>query len=204
MLARTVGSLSGGERQRLQLARAIAQEPKLLFLDISTNHLDPRARGELLELVAEIGIAVVAVLHDLSRSRRSRRLRGSSGVIGFVGLMIPHLARPVAVELHLRLVIARSVFRAAIVLASDLLARVLLAPRELLIGIVTSSSVHCSSCGCCYGTGDRSVRVVSRPDRPAASKCQAAAVLSCLAASAILTNAGRTSPHLRVFRPQSG
>ena len=66
MLARSVGSLSGGERQRLQLARAIAQEPKLLFLDEPTNHLDPRARGELLELVAGMGIAVVAVLHDLS------------------------------------------------------------------------------------------------------------------------------------------
>jgi iron complex transport system permease protein len=62
-----------------------------------------------------------------------------SGVIGFVGLMIPHLARPVAGELHLRLVIACAVFGAAIVLASDLLARVLLAPQELPIGIVTSS-----------------------------------------------------------------
>lgn len=66
MLGRSIGSLSGGERQRVQLARAIAQQPKLLFLDEPTNHLDPRARGELLELVADLGIAVVAVLHDLS------------------------------------------------------------------------------------------------------------------------------------------
>lgn len=66
MLDRSIGSLSGGERQRVQLARAIAQQPKLLFLDEPTNHLDPRARGELLELVADLGIAVVAVLHDLS------------------------------------------------------------------------------------------------------------------------------------------
>jgi len=53
--------------------------------------------------------------------------------------MIPHLARPIAGELHLRLVIAGAVFGAAIVLASDLLARVLLAPQELPICIVTSS-----------------------------------------------------------------
>ncbi|MCR6719454.1 MAG: ABC transporter ATP-binding protein [Chitinophagaceae bacterium] len=44
MLGRTIGSLSGGERQRVQLARAIAQEPKVLFLDEPTNHLDPRVR----------------------------------------------------------------------------------------------------------------------------------------------------------------
>lgn len=65
-LSRAIGSLSGGERQRVQLARAIAQEPKILFLDEPTNHLDPRARGEILELVAQLGITVVAVLHDLA------------------------------------------------------------------------------------------------------------------------------------------
>ena len=66
LLGRSIGSLSGGERQRAQLARAIAQEPKILFLDELTNHLDPRARGELLELVAGLGMGVVAVLHDLA------------------------------------------------------------------------------------------------------------------------------------------
>ncbi|PLP57199.1 ABC transporter ATP-binding protein [Mesorhizobium loti] len=62
---RRMGSLSGGERQRAQLARAIAQQPHVLFLDEPTNHLDPRGRGELLEFVARLGIAVVTVLHDL-------------------------------------------------------------------------------------------------------------------------------------------
>jgi iron complex transport system ATP-binding protein len=66
MRDRSICSLSGGERQRVQLARAIAQQPKLLFLDEPTNHLDPRGRGELLELIADLGIAIVAVLHDLS------------------------------------------------------------------------------------------------------------------------------------------
>lgn len=62
-----------------------------------------------------------------------------AGVIGFVGLMIPHMARRIAGELHARLVIACGILGAILVLASDLLARVLLPPQELPIGIVTSS-----------------------------------------------------------------
>ena len=62
---REMGSLSGGERQRAQIARALAQEPRILFLDEPTNHLDPRARGALLALVADLGLTIVAVLHDL-------------------------------------------------------------------------------------------------------------------------------------------
>lgn len=59
-------NLSGGERQRAMLARAICQRPTLLVLDEPTNHLDPSARGELLSLVASLGVAVVAALHDLT------------------------------------------------------------------------------------------------------------------------------------------
>ncbi|AGA64603.1 iron ABC transporter, ATP-binding protein [Liberibacter crescens BT-1] len=58
-------TLSGGERQRVFLARALAQRPELLLLDEPTNHLDPARRKELLTLVQQRGITVVAVLHDL-------------------------------------------------------------------------------------------------------------------------------------------
>lgn len=63
---RPFGLLSGGEKQRAHIARAICQQPRLLFLDEPTNHLDPCARGELLSLVSRLGITVVTVLHDLS------------------------------------------------------------------------------------------------------------------------------------------
>ncbi|MEM9047981.1 MAG: ATP-binding cassette domain-containing protein [Pseudomonadota bacterium] len=62
---RPLASLSGGERQRLMLARALAQEPAVLLLDEPTNNLDLRARADLVEIAAGLGIAVVAVLHDL-------------------------------------------------------------------------------------------------------------------------------------------
>ena len=57
--------LSGGERQRAHIARALAQNPKLLFLDEPTNHLDPDAKGRMLSLVADLGITVVMIVHDL-------------------------------------------------------------------------------------------------------------------------------------------
>jgi len=62
-----------------------------------------------------------------------------AGVIGFVGLMIPHLGRPLAGSLHRPLIAICALFGAILLLASDLLARTLLPPQELPIGIITSS-----------------------------------------------------------------
>ena len=63
---RSLSVLSGGEKQRAALARVLAQTPDLVLLDEPTNHLDPLARVELLSLVKNQGITVVAVLHELS------------------------------------------------------------------------------------------------------------------------------------------
>lgn len=67
---RSILQVSGGERQRVIIAKALAQEPKLLFLDEPTAHLDVANQTEVLSLVsrlaAERGMAVIAVLHDLN------------------------------------------------------------------------------------------------------------------------------------------
>ncbi|MFI9243779.1 ABC transporter ATP-binding protein [Streptomyces sp. NPDC053086] len=67
---REYASLSGGERQRVLLARALAQDPQLLVLDELTNHLDIRARFELLDLIRATGVTTLAVLHDLDLAAR--------------------------------------------------------------------------------------------------------------------------------------
>jgi len=68
---RAVDELSGGERRRVFLARALAQETPLLFLDEPLAGLDPAASEEigalLGELRAERSRTMVIVLHDLAR-----------------------------------------------------------------------------------------------------------------------------------------
>jgi iron complex transport system ATP-binding protein len=67
---RTLGTLSGGERQRVVLARALAQQPRVLLLDEPTSALDLGHQQQVLELVDRLrrddGLTVVSTMHDLT------------------------------------------------------------------------------------------------------------------------------------------
>ena len=62
-----------------------------------------------------------------------------TGVIGFVGLMVPHMARGFLGPLHGRMIVLAAMIGAGLLLISDVLARTLLVPQELPIGIITTS-----------------------------------------------------------------
>jgi iron complex transport system ATP-binding protein len=72
---RSMLELSGGERQLVLVARAIAQDPRVLLLDEPTSHLDLRHRTLVLERVREFvardGRSALVVSHDLTLSART-------------------------------------------------------------------------------------------------------------------------------------
>jgi len=66
---RPIHELSGGERQRVLIARALAQEPKVILLDEPTSFLDLKFKREIFRLISALsrdqGLSVVLVSHDI-------------------------------------------------------------------------------------------------------------------------------------------
>lgn len=71
---RPTTEISGGELQKVILARALAQEPKVLLLDEPINHLDPVNQIEVMSLLhavtRDLNIASLLVTHDLNSALR--------------------------------------------------------------------------------------------------------------------------------------
>ena len=69
---RRAHELSGGEQQRAVIARALAQEPRVLLLDEPTAHLDLKHQIATLELIRSLakdhGLAVLMTMHDLNQA----------------------------------------------------------------------------------------------------------------------------------------
>ena len=79
--------LSGGEQQRLALARALARDPEILFLDEPTASLDPaatKAVEDIIRVIAQSGVKIVMATHDLGQARRL------AGEIAFMLRGTPH------------------------------------------------------------------------------------------------------------------
>ena len=72
------GELSGGEQQRTAIARALANQPRLLLADEPTGNLDPKTSelvfGELVGLIERTGVAALIATHNMELARRMHRV----------------------------------------------------------------------------------------------------------------------------------
>ena len=62
----------------------------------------------------------------------------AAGLIGFVGLVVPHIVRAFGIRRHREMILGSALAGAALVVAADMLARTIAAPRELPLGAVTA------------------------------------------------------------------
>ncbi len=89
---RLIETLSDGERQKAVLARALAQDPKVLLLDEPTAHLDLKHRIEVMGILRDLcrtrGLTVIASLHDVDVAAKvaDRALLVKSGRVADYGL----------------------------------------------------------------------------------------------------------------------
>ncbi|MEA5137952.1 cell division ATP-binding protein FtsE [Arcicella rigui] len=78
--------LSGGEQQRVVIARALLNEPQILFADEPTGNLDPEVSSQIIKLFHEInkaGTAILMATHDFDMIRKfpARILKCENGEV---------------------------------------------------------------------------------------------------------------------------
>jgi iron complex transport system ATP-binding protein len=70
LATRRINELSGGELKRVTIAKALAQQPRILLLDEPAAHLDIRHQVGLYRLIREVqgrtGLTVISAMHDLN------------------------------------------------------------------------------------------------------------------------------------------
>jgi iron complex transport system permease protein len=103
------------------------------------RHIDALALGDVFAAGVGVPIARVRARVVLATAVLTGATVAIGGAIGFVGLIAPHVVRPLVGPSHARLLPACFLAGGAFLVAADVVARTVLAPQELRLGVVTAA-----------------------------------------------------------------
>lgn len=101
--------------------------------------LDSLLAGDVTAISLGVPVTRLRMMMFLIAALATASFVSVAGVIGFVGLMVPHLARGLVGPLHTKLLPTAALIGAMLLTGSDILSRLLLAPQELPVGIITTA-----------------------------------------------------------------
>ncbi len=132
-----LGSLGGATRAQVPIA-AVNVTLGWVWLRRRAEALNALAMGD--ETAAALGVPPTVLRRELFvvTAAVTGTVVAVSGAIGFVGLMVPHLVRMVAGADHRRVLVLAPLAGAVLLVWADLLSRLLLAPAELPVGVITA------------------------------------------------------------------
>ncbi|MGO1769840.1 MAG: FecCD family ABC transporter permease [Microbacterium sp.] len=132
-----VGSLTGADLGDLVASGPVALVGLVIAVAIASG-LNTMALGDDMATSLGVRVGLVRGLGVLAATLLAAAATALTGPIAFLGLAVPHIVRAV-VGSDLRWQIPASVFAGgALLIAADMLARVLVRPQELMVGIVTA------------------------------------------------------------------
>ncbi|MBI2747409.1 MAG: iron ABC transporter permease [Burkholderiales bacterium] len=112
--------------------------PGLLLAWAGSHVLDGLTLGEATATSLGLPVATLRAVLVVVLALATGTAVAQTGLIGFVGLAAPHLVRSVTKTTHGRLILLSSLMGGVLLMAADTLARGLLAPQELPVGVLTA------------------------------------------------------------------
>ncbi len=134
----TLGSVGGATWEAVLPAVAVMAVAAFLLLRLA-RPLDALLLGEVDAMHLGVDVARLKRVAAMATALGVGAAVSASGIIGFIGLVTPHLVRIAAGPGHRHLLPASALLGAALLVAADLLARLLVTPAELPLGVVTAA-----------------------------------------------------------------